>query len=216
MELCFTAKGPSFLIIILSFYLPNSPSCRRDRAAALGLRSGTKWSLSESQDVQPFREIVQFTSCTCLLAFSVTQLSSIIYRSESSELSGEWKLEWAFDWVVNLCKAIRNSIVRMPHCLRDEMPQIAVFTNCCTPVALGVTQITVPCNSCTGGWGTTRLGMLRPDLSPVAALFIQKLDGYIHISDALWSASFSFRSATDICTFFPLKAMKRRVCISIQ
>lgn len=89
-------------------------------------------------------------------------------------------LEWDGELVVNLCKTIMNSINQIPDCLRDKMPQTAVFTSSYTPIAVDVvlTRSTVACNNHTGESRT----MPRPDLSPVAALVHQRLDGYRSIS----------------------------------
>lgn len=49
--------------------------------------------------------------------------------------------------MVNLCKTVINSINQIPDCLRDKMPQTALFTSHYTPVAIAVvlTQSTVAC-----------------------------------------------------------------------
>lgn len=150
MKLCFLGKRPSSPIIFLPFYLPTSPSYKSDHAGALGVRSGTKWSLRSpptqaflwfaknstiwmkiskvnkqcypfwdgvNQDSQPFKEIVRFTSCTCLLIqWCISNLHHL--QDWVKWVSGEWKLEWDFEWVVNLCKAVMNSISQIPDCLR--------------------------------------------------------------------------------------------------
>lgn len=99
-------------------------------------------------------------------------------------MSRQWKLECDCELVVNLCKTIMNIINQIPDCLRDKMPQTAVFTSRYTLIAVGVglTQSTVACNNHAGESRITRLGMSRPDPSHVAALVSQRLDGYSSIS----------------------------------
>ena len=90
----------------------------------------------------------------------------------------EWKLEWDCELVVNLCKNITNSINQIPDCLRDNMPQTAVFASTYTLIAIDVvlTQGTVACNNHAEESRATRLGMPRPDLSPVAAVVRDWMD----------------------------------------